>query len=722
MAKREFIFTGKGDFSDFNKSVREAAKNMSSEMGTAYDSMLQNAAKYSENPVKQRKFVKGNLENFKESQIEHSEGLLDSLSNQISLERKNKLSEIGEWRKEELSDKKMRSEYKESYGQDYDPYSGHSQSFKKEYQRSINEAYQEEKKEINQKSDSQYKWIEELKEYFNSSLEDFNPKNTWEKIEKLAILEIVEARKNGKSLEEIITKYEQSGDINEQLLASQLRKEYKEEQVFQERGQRREESRGTESIIGEVIGGIIGSGFIERVTGFGSKVMTAKDGTEGLRAMMETGASLAGGLSQIATNVLLGFGDRWLGLDKSTKHMISATVGGVVEGGFSALGEGELRSIEEQNTVWKQHLKNKALTGSNNVGPTDLSSMGYDFTSVSQENYNLSRTLGRRATNDEVQGSLAFQKGFEVDSGSISQLIDIQRSSGKNIVESLGRILTVGEESNILQKDDRTFFPELVGRFTSLQRNLLRDQTEVNDSQVMGILSMFNKIGGQFDIKDFRSEQNINNIHEGLKNPETDSDKAMAYRVISQENPQMDPWQIRKEIEKGVSSEVYRNGVLGFIQDNFQDHPWMGKQELHRRFDGLNTDAIDDLWDNITNIREGKIPETEIQSKYNLGDIRKEADQNTHHLDKQQAEITNMFTQGMVEGAKASTKAMLDTIAAYFQGSTIRMENGVLQMPSTVPNIVTNNTKTPSSKKELPEKSKSIQSSNSLNYRGGGFQ
>ena len=97
MAKREFIFTGKGDFSDFNKSVREAAKNMSSEMGTAYDSMLQNAAKYSENPVKQRKFVKGNLENFKESQIEHSEGLLDSLSNQISLERKNKLSEIGEW-------------------------------------------------------------------------------------------------------------------------------------------------------------------------------------------------------------------------------------------------------------------------------------------------------------------------------------------------------------------------------------------------------------------------------------------------------------------------------------------------------------------------------------------------------------------------------------------------------------------------------------------------
>lgn len=681
MSFKSYTFKGTGDFSDFNQKAKEAASTMGGSFKSAYDEMLKSASTYSSSSKKQLDYLSNIFKEFKEQQTGSLDQMFDQLYQDTKVTEKGKISDLDTWRSSALSQDSISNEYKSRTGEKFDPYSQKSQNFKSAYSSEIENEYSLKRVGIQEETEGLRNGLDSLREQLDTSLEELSPKEYFSKLKELAREQVLEAKKQNRGIEEIVRELEDSENISDNLLASQLREEATSESRAAKRN--RLEGEGSESNSIGFLKGLSNYSYLDKLTGVGTGLARSKNGSE-LFGELVTGVSAAGGgLSQL---LMTGVGTAIGGpIGAAIGGGFSVIFGKAVEGATQIVGEAAKRTMDERESLSLGMNSYRSKTGSFQTF-RDLSYQGIDFKTFVAEQNELASSQGRRVSNSAVEGSLSLQKGYGVDKGLILSVSEIQRNTNKDLVTTFGRILESGEGS-IFKGGDRTFFSEFSGKFVELQREFLKTQTTVSDSTTLDILKMFNSVGGQFSANDYRSLGNIQSINSSLRTPGSDATKALSYKLISDRNPEMDMFDIQEEMQKGLSSPEYFKDRLRFLKDNYKDDPELLKMSIAQEFGlGDNLSGAKSIYNNLDKILGSNISSTDLSSKYGLGDFKDQALKSTTLLEQNQAKITNDFTQSAIEGMKSAGQALVDTVQQAFSGATFTVRNGEVTFSRTVVN------------------------------------
>lgn len=756
MAGKSYTFRGSGDFSDFNSKAKEAASTMGDSFKKAYEEMLKNADKYSSSSKKQLDYLSSAFQKFKESSSSDIDSTLDSLFEEMRKEEKSSLSNLDNWKKSKLEKNTVENAYRESIGlkpveptkpkevevnqdyldykatnpseehlenfrkrrgldeegrsirkkkeneeeasrtstTDFDPLSQRFRDFKKQYESQINNEYRERSSKISERTENSSSELDQLRVLLDETLGSMNPKEYFQKIKDLAKEQIIEAKKQNKNIADVISQLESSGRIEDKLLASQLREESVSESRLVRRDEKeseREEKTRKDDSGQSILKDLSNFDYLGKITNMGQGLAKSKNGSELFGELVDGVAAAGGGLSQLLmTGIGAGIGGP---IGAALGGAASVIFGKTIEGGVKIVGEAVKRTMDERESLSSSMNNYRSLTGSKETF-RDLSYQGVDYKAFVEEQSSLAKSQGKRVDNDTVETSLSLQKGYEIDKGTISSLLEIQRGTNKELSSTIGRILTHGER-DVFRGGDRTFLPEFLQKFITLQKDFLKNQGQVKDSTVLDVFSMFDKIGGQFSTKDYRSTGNIETINNSLANPQNDALKALSYKLVSDRNPNSDFFDIQMEIQKGLSSPEYFKDRLRFIKDNYKDDPSLVKSEISQQF-GLtdNLEAAKSIYDNMDKILSSNISKEELSSKYGLGTYKGEAEKSTTMMERQQAQITNEFVKSAVDGMKMAAEALVNTVQQAFAGATFTVKNGEVNFSRTT--IKSNEVKSPS--------------------------
>jgi len=358
-------------------------------------------------------------------------------------------------------------------------------------------------------------------------------------------------------------------------------------------------------------------------------------------------------------------------------------VGGAAAG--AALGGGlgdSLGAYKQREAITKQDYfkalgRYKAVTGLDRDG-NDAANMEQsgisitDFLSVQSET---AKRRGYAADSDKTtRDAMYLDKGYGVDQGTSGSLIEMQRSAKSNnrdLAMLVGGILERGE-GKIFKGGDHTFLNEFLGKFISVQKELLKTQTIVATGTTMDILSKFNGVGGEWDSRDSRSAGNISAIQSGLSNPGSDNLKALSFAALRKNMPNASIFDILAERQKGMGSPAYLKEMLGTVEK-------LGGDESHQQlnlsgmFPGLSLSAVRRLYQNRKELMNGSMSTEELRSKYK-DDFKSQSEGNTTDLERNTAKVTNGILAG--EGVKVMMDAFKDAIESSLGGAVITLNNG----------------------------------------------
>lgn len=208
----------------------------------------------------------------------------------------------------------------------------------------------------------------------------------------------------------------------------------------------------------------------------------------------------------------------------------------------------------------------RATTGQDLTQIANLQGIGVS----ANENVNYQTEYARRRGYADggktVNDALMYQKGYGVDQSTSNGLIDIQRSSkegNRDLAQLIGGILQKGQAD--IFKNDTSFLNEFLGKFTGLQKELLKTNTNVPTGTTMDIMQRFNSLGGEFSASDPRSENLISTVNSSLASPNTDMKKALSYYAIKKAHPNMGMADIMEEQQKGLASPDYLKNMMSMV-------------------------------------------------------------------------------------------------------------------------------------------------------------
>lgn len=340
------------------------------------------------------------------------------------------------------------------------------------------------------------------------------------------------------------------------------------------------------------------------------------------------------------------------------------------------------RNVNAQNQYLQGYGSLRALTG-RGLGVPDLSAYGYDFQDVQSTQMQAATRFGTPGLARNVTNTMLLERGLSLNRDTIYQLAEIQRGTGRDVLNTVGGILGSG-----LVKD-RAFLGETLGKFIQLQTTFRESATNVSDRGTSDVLSMFNNVGGEFGINDSRSMANIGAIQSSIGSPSNDAMKAMSYLALRRLNPNAGIADLRMMQQGGLQTPGYFSSLLKQLEG-------MGGGEDFTRLSleglGISASAAKTLYKNRQSIYDGKIGQGDLTSILSDSVLRDEANKSTTQLDQNSALIKNSFVQGATDGIVELAKTFDATIRQIFGNTTIILSNGQLVTNGI---IKTNITKTP---------------------------
>lgn len=347
------------------------------------------------------------------------------------------------------------------------------------------------------------------------------------------------------------------------------------------------------------------------------------------------------------------------GVGAITGAGLGAQAGGAITGLFGSMTQrGSVASEEYGKAMNRQG----ALTGKMSSGVLDYGRMGISPTEMVELQIQVAKKLGTsRGAQGESENIAYLEKGFGVEKAISLGMLEMQKSNiggQKDLISTVGGILDKGA-SSVFAGGDRTMLPEVLQKFSSLQKEFLKTQNSVKDGTVADVMFRFNKLGGQFGLKDYRSEGLIGGIQNSLTNPGGDMMKSMSFQALRRLNPNMDISQIVEERQKGLSSPSYLKSILGSLDQ-------MGGTESSKIMNiagafGLdgNIAAARSIYKNREGLMDGSVnAETIISSTTNKGELEKEAIARTTRTEENIANINRAVVTGMKDGAAAIQTAI----------------------------------------------------------------
>lgn len=402
----------------------------------------------------------------------------------------------------------------------------------------------------------------------------------------------------------------------------------------------KEDSKATKqnaSIFGEVLR----AGLFRDLTALMRQAAGAQTGLD----LVSPFASLAGGMigGSIGTGLNLAnatiFGT---GFGKTNADVIGAQLGKEVSGLAADLVVRHFRTLDQ---FQQQSLKYRALGGNESL--TGLSGMGFDDIAAAAGMGSATGAMGTgRGASRAAQMMLSLSRLGWSDDGSTLAALGMQRSGGGSGVQNVQKVLGIAFAEGL----DKAKFSDVIRSQTALLQQFAQTKTTVSADDANRVLFEFNRMGGMFGAGDPRSIMNIQAINQDLSNPGSPFGQALNYAVLRRLNPNADPFQLMKMQEQGLQTP-------GFLQGVMDDVTGMGGSEtlqkfmLKNRFSSLSFDAIDTLFKNKDTI--GSMSQPELSKMLGLDQMKTEAEKFTSGLMKDQAEVTNAFKTGFMDGITA---------------------------------------------------------------------
>lgn len=382
---------------------------------------------------------------------------------------------------------------------------------------------------------------------------------------------------------------------------------------------------------------------------------------------------------------------------------IGSSIGGAIGNGA---GEFTQRRAFAMQDYLASLNKYSAVTGVNKetFSMPDMSMYGIgakDFIDLMRESARAASSNSR--AEKYAQDVFYANKGYGIDQATSMNIIDFQKSgkeNNKDLANLIGGILQRGN-GTIFKNGDTTFLNEFLNKFSQLQKDLLRTQSTVPTGTTFDILSRFNSMGGQLSANDPRSLGIIENINNSLINPSGDNMKAAAFLALRKSNPNMNYFDLRKEMQKGLGSPSYLKSMLEFANSLGGDET-MKKLNLANIL-GLdnNLDAVDTIYKNENKILGGKFSQDGLTNLIDGGfNMKNRAASNTTVLEKNTAEISNKLLGGWYDTLEAMQDSFAKAMQQVADGVNITTDsNGRMRMD--VRQIKPATTKKPSDVKSL---------------------
>jgi len=438
---------------------------------------------------------------------------------------------------------------------------------------------------------------------------------------------------------------------------------------------------------------------LQSLTSSARSALRTQTGYDSVTSTAEVGGKIAGGGIGLILGSILG-GPIGAGIGVN----IGSWLGGELAGGIT---EQMKRAFDAQVQLQGKIFENAGVTGGSlqnvSIGNADqLRSMGVTYQDYVGGQTEIAKRRGMTGgiTYSEVIG---LQKALGVQTETTYQLIDVQRmnvDAHKDTFNTITGLLKAGESKGLFPGGDRTFFGQFLQQFGQFSKELGKVQTKIDDSLVAGLLLNFNKVGGQWQLRDPRSMTNITSLNESIANPNDDIAKVINFRILRKAMPGATLDQLNEEETKGVFSKYLLKGIM---QEYAHAPQGTVLTALRNRFGGqLSFDAIRELYRNRNQIAYGNADIDQILKSGGMsrGDVIGRAGELTTDPEKQMAFIQNSFATGAKEGVKAAISAITEAIENVFNRSVIKIVidkqgNVVVENAVTAPLPLKNNTWTP---------------------------
>lgn len=370
--------------------------------------------------------------------------------------------------------------------------------------------------------------------------------------------------------------------------------------------------------------------------------------------------------------------------------------------GSSLLGEvgGDAAALKQKQGLLSQdnlkaRYKYSAVSGFMSDSETDMASVGVNSTDFMGSRTEYAKRRGYAGDSDKTaKDVLNLERGYGVDQGTSAAIIEIQRSSKEGNRDLAATVTGILEKSknSILPNGDRSFFNELLGRFTTLNKELLKTSTTVSSGVTLDIIKQFNGMGGMLNVRDQRSVGIINSIQGSLANPASDNVRALEFGVLRNQFPNAGIFDLRREMQKGLGSPKLLKGMMEYI-DRMGGSDDQKKNQLSSLFPGVPLDAIETVFNGRGSLK--KFDTSELKS-FGLSDstIRGKAEKNTADIDRISAENVNQTLAG--NPMKAAIDAIVGALETSLGGATIQMENGKIIFNNRTPIVKNPSTQRPS--------------------------
>lgn len=315
---------------------------------------------------------------------------------------------------------------------------------------------------------------------------------------------------------------------------------------------------------------------------------------------------------------------------------------GKMLGGLS--GDAYTRHIRTADSYNRSYLGYRAL-GGNDIS-TKMGSMGFDDPTVAGAMLSSTRAsgTGRGAGGNAALMLMLSRLGF-ADEGSSLAAFGMQRSGGGSGSINMQRGLGIA----IAEGLDRAKFSDVIKTQTQLMQHFALTSTNVNSMDANRAIFEFNRMGGQFSAGDPRAMGNIMGISSGLATPGSAYGQAQNYAVLRRLNPNANPWELKTMEEQGLQTPGFLRGVMDQITSTGVSEP-LQKFMLKGRFGNLSNAAIDTLFANKGQL--GSMSEKQLSAMMETGSIRAGAQGATSPLSRMEAEVTNAFKDGAINGVK----------------------------------------------------------------------
>jgi hypothetical protein len=491
---------------------------------------------------------------------------------------------------------------------------------------------------------------------------------------KEAAREQVKAITNGdKSLADVYREVGEEASEEEKLTIGLIEEELKQQKKKEDKDKDKD----------SVFSAILKSDLLRSAGNMVGNIPNAKNELDFVKPMTSMLGIAIGGALGSAIDLVTGSKFLGTGVGQTSAGVIGAELGKVA-GEF--IGGSLERAYQGRESLTSRNFALQALTGinynvngfgskNNGLGATgrsmltgNLSRYGLDYSQTADLEYQLAQRQGRAGNlYGGAENAIALEKGLGVSRDAIYQVIEMQRSSlegNRDFMKTISGILKAGDKS--IFKDDRTFLTEFIGKFTTLQRELLKNQGTVATGTTMDLLMKFNSIGGQFDSRDPRSMGLISSINNSLVNPNTDFKKSLSYYALRQHmGTGANIADIIQEQQKGLASETYRNSIFS-LYSSFGDDGT--KRLAFSDLVGGNVDAGTRL---LRAYQGGKLSNGSIFGKelggLGEGDIKSLADSQVGQYTKSTAEIQNMFVDDVSKAVQGVGVKMKDLFGSMIK-------------------------------------------------------